>query len=144
MAALKLRNSGHRANGDSTPPPIRREPICARWCTRARLAIPAFHYTVALSGAASIPCAPYATFGSAELAASVVDTLGEQGRACLMANHGILCAGTDLDAALSLAVEVEYLAQVYTLTLQTGNAVILDDEEMQRVLERVRDYGQTS
>ena len=110
----------------------------------ARMAIPAFHYTVALSGAATIPCAPYATFGTAELAASVVDTLGNEGRACLMANHGILCAGTDLDAALALAVEVEYLARVYTLSLQTGNTVILEDEEMQRVLERMQDYGQGS
>ena len=59
-----------------------------------------------------------------------------------MANHGLLCAGTDLDAALSLAREVEYLAQVYTLTLQAGKAVILDDEEMQRVLKRVQAYGQ--
>jgi len=108
----------------------------------ARMAIPAFHYTVALSGAATIPCAPYATFGTAELAASVVDTLGNEGRACLMANHGILCAGTDLDAALALAVEVEYLARVYTLSLQTGNTVILEDKEMQRVLERMQDYGQ--
>ena len=108
----------------------------------ARMAIPAFHYTVALSGAASIPCAPYATFGSAELAAAVVTTLGEKGHACLMANHGILCTGTDLDAALALAIEVEYLARVYSLALHTGQCVILDDEEMQRVLIRVQDYGQ--
>jgi L-fuculose-phosphate aldolase len=110
----------------------------------ARMAIPAFHYTVALSSATSIPCAPYATFGSTQLATAVVDTLGDTGQACLMANHGILCAGTTLDAALALAIEVEYLAHVYTLTLQTGRAIILDDEEMHRVLERVQDYGQKS
>ena len=110
----------------------------------ARMAIPAFHYTVALSGASSIPCAPYATFGTAELAAAVIDTLGSTGRACLMANHGILCAGGNLDAALSLAGEVEYLARVYSLTLQTGKAVILDDKEMQRVLARIKDYGQNA
>ena len=108
----------------------------------ARMVIPAFHYSVALSGTISIPCAPYATFGTAQLATAIVDTLGSKGRACLMANHGILCAGADLEAAMALAVEVEYLAQTYTLTLQTGNAVILDDEEMQRVLERVQSYGQ--
>lgn len=108
----------------------------------ARMPIPAFHYTVALSGASTIPCAPYATFGTAELAASVVDTLGAEGRACLMANHGILCAGANLDTALSLAVELEYLAQVYLLSLQTGHVVILEHEEMQRVLDQMRDYGQ--
>lgn len=108
----------------------------------ARKSIPAFHYTVALSGASSIPCAPYATFGTPELATSVVKTLGASGRACLMANHGILCAADNLDSALSLANEVEYLARVYSLTLQLGNAVILDEQEMQRVLARVKDYGQ--
>jgi len=108
----------------------------------ARKSIPAFHYTVALSGASSIQCAPYATFGTPELATSIVETLGATGRACLMANHGILCASDNLEAALSLATEVEYLARVYSLTLQTGNAVILDEQEMQRVLARVKDYGQ--
>ncbi|MFT5446746.1 MAG: L-fuculose-phosphate aldolase [Gammaproteobacteria bacterium] len=108
----------------------------------ARKSIPAFHYTVALSGASSIPCAPYATFGTPELATSIVETLGASGRACLMANHGILCASDNLEGALSLATEVEYLARVYSLTLQVGNAVILDEQEMQRVLARVKDYGQ--
>ena len=108
----------------------------------ARKAIPAFHYTIALSGASSIPCAPYATFGTPELATSIVETLGASGRACLMANHGILCASDNLDSALSLANEVEYLARVYSLTLQVGNAVILDEQEMQRVLGRFKDYGQ--
>jgi L-fuculose-phosphate aldolase len=104
--------------------------------------IPAFHYTVALSGRSSIPCAPYATFGTPELANSVVETLGPSGRACLMANHGILCASDNLESALSLATEVEYLARVFSLTLQIGGAAILDEQEMQRVLARFKDYGQ--
>jgi L-fuculose-phosphate aldolase len=108
----------------------------------SRRAIPAFHYTVALSGAASIPCARYATFGSGELAGAVVQALGASGRACLMANHGMLAAGPDLDAALALAMEVEYLARVYLLALQAGPPVVLDEEEMARVLERIRGYGQ--
>jgi L-fuculose-phosphate aldolase len=109
-------------------------------CTRR--GIPAFHYTVALSGAAGIPCADYATFGSQELATAVVRALGRSRRACLMANHGMLTAAPDLDTALMLAREVEYLAQVYALSLQVGPPVVLDEEEMARVLQRIQGYGQ--
>ena len=109
-------------------------------CTRS--GIPAFHYMVAVAGSASIPCAPYATFGSPELAAAVVNTLGVGGRACLMANHGMLAAAPDLDAALSLAREVEFLAQTYCLSRQCGEPVILDDAEMGRVMASFRHYGQ--
>jgi len=108
----------------------------------ARREIPAFHYTVALTGAAGIPCAGYATFGSAELAVAVVQALGDGGRACLMANHGMLTAAGDLDTAIMLAREVEYLSQVYALSLQVGPPVLLDDDEMQRVLQRIKGYGQ--
>lgn len=108
----------------------------------ARRPIPAFHYTVALSGMREIPCAAYATFGSADLASAVVEALGSQGGACLMANHGLLTAHASLDGALSLAREVEYLARVYLLSMHAGPPVVLDDAEMDRVLERVRGYGQ--
>ena len=108
----------------------------------ARRSIPAFHYTVALSGAAEIPCADYATFGSPALADAVVAALGRSGCACLMANHGMLAVGADLDRALALAVEVEFLARVYALSLMVGPPAILDAAEMARVQERIRDYGQ--
>lgn len=106
----------------------------------ARRSIPAFHYTVAVTGATRIPCAGYATFGSPELADTVVAALGESGTACLMANHGMLAASADLDGALSLATEVENLARLYWLTLQAGGPVILDDAEMTGMLERIRAY----
>jgi L-fuculose-phosphate aldolase len=106
-----------------------------------RRAIPAFHYTVALSGAAQIPCAGYATFGSPQLADAVLGALGTHGRACLMANHGMLAAGADLNGALLLAREVEFLAQVYWLSLQAGSPELLDTAEMERVSERMRGYG---
>ncbi len=108
----------------------------------ARRAIPAFHYMVGLGGSSAIPCAGYATFGSEALAATVVDALGHEARACLMANHGMLAAGADLDAALALAIDVEHLSRVFLLTLQAGGPVILDDAEMTRVMALFADYGQ--
>jgi len=103
--------------------------------------IPAFHYMVAVAGGRNIRCAPYATFGSQALSDNALAAL--DGRtACLMANHGLLCLAKDLSAALALAVEVETLAQTYLQCLSAGEPVILDDEEMDRVLEKFKTYGQ--
>jgi L-fuculose-phosphate aldolase len=102
--------------------------------------IPAFHYMVAVAGGNSIRCAPYATFGTAELAAHALAAL-EGRRACLLANHGQLALGTSLEGALALAREVEELAAQYTLALGLGDVQLLDAAEMHVVLEKFRTYG---
>lgn len=102
--------------------------------------IPAFHYMVAVAGGSDIRCSGYATFGTQALSDHVLDAL--QGRkACLMANHGLICLERDLPRALALALEVEQLARAYYQCLLVGNPVILDDEEMQRVIEKFGSYG---
>ena len=106
-----------------------------------RRGIPAFHYMVAMAGGRDIRCAPYATFGSAELAAHAVAAMADR-RACLLANHGIIAAGADLASALALAVEVEGLAEMYWRALQLGEPVILSDAEMDTVVAKFRSYGQ--
>jgi L-fuculose-phosphate aldolase len=105
-----------------------------------RRPLPAFHYMVATAGGRDIRCAPYATFGTQKLSDHVVAALAGR-RACLMANHGLLCLGLNLDQALALAVEIETLARAYLLALSAGEPVLLDDAEMDRVLEKLRDYG---
>lgn len=107
----------------------------------ARKSIPAFHYIVAVAGGRDIPLAPYATFGTPELAAAVVETLKDR-RACLLANHGQIAFGDTLEAALDLAREVEALAAQYIAVLQLGSPHILDEEEMDRVLAKFETYGQ--
>lgn len=102
--------------------------------------IPAFHYMVAMAGGDDIRCAPYATFGSAELSAAALVALRGR-RACLLANHGMLAFGTSLDEALALAVEVETLARMYCQALLLGDPVILDDVQMRAVVARFADYG---
>jgi L-fuculose-phosphate aldolase len=102
--------------------------------------IPAFHYMVAAAGGKDIRCAAYATFGTQELSDAVLTALIER-KACLMANHGLLCLEHDLPRALALAIEIEHLAQVYQQCLEVGGPVILGDEEMAAVLEKFKDYG---
>jgi L-fuculose-phosphate aldolase len=103
--------------------------------------IPACHYMVAAMGGSPIRCTPYAVFGSKELSEYALAAL--EGRmACLLGNHGMIALGPDLAKALWMAVELETLARQYFLTLQIGGAVILSDDEIERVGERMRSgYG---
>lgn len=103
--------------------------------------IPAFHYMVAVAGGDSIRCAPYATFGTQELSDNALRALEER-KACLLANHGMICISESLEAALGLAVELESLARQYWQALQVGAPHILPPEEMLLVLEKFRSYGQ--
>ena len=103
--------------------------------------IPALHYMVAVGGGSSVPLAPYATFGSSELADAVVEAL--DGRfAALMANHGQVVVGRSLEAALTIAEEVEEQAAVYWGTLAIGGPKLLDEAEMDTVMDRFKTYGQ--
>lgn len=103
--------------------------------------IPPFHYMIARFGGDTIRCADYAIFGSAELSAAALTAMdGRKG--CLLANHGLLVAGRDLDEALALASELEELCEQYWRTCQLGRPVLLGSEEMAAVLEKFAGYGQ--
>ena len=107
----------------------------------AHKSIPAFHYMVAAAGGRDIPLVPYATFGTEALSKHVANGLAHR-NACLMANHGMIAVGATLAAALELATDVEVLAEQYWKVLQLGPAHVLPDDEMDRVLERFKSYGQ--
>ncbi|MDL2283660.1 class II aldolase/adducin family protein [Oxalobacter sp. OttesenSCG-928-P03] len=103
--------------------------------------IPPFHYMIALAGGDSIRCAPYALFGSQELSDLALIALKDR-YACLLAHHGMLAAGRNLKHALSVAIEVEALCEQYWRILQVGNPVLLSPEQMQKVFEQFKNYGQ--
>lgn len=73
--------------------------------------LPAVHYE-ALRLGGEIRVAPYATYGSPELAAAVLTAL-EGRRAALMAHHGALTHGPDLTAAIAATELLEWLAALY-------------------------------
>ena len=102
--------------------------------------IPAFHYMVAAAGGDSIRCAPYALFGSEKLAVHALQALSGR-RACLLANHGQITLGSNLDKAFALAVEVEALAAQYLAALTAGEPQLLDTTQMRAVIARFADYG---
>ena len=102
--------------------------------------IPAVHYLVAFSGQ-KVPLAPYATFGSNELAANIAGAIGDH-NAVLMANHGLATVGPNLSTAFAVAEEIELVARIYYQTKSIGEPVILDKGEMDRVIEKFTMYGQ--
>ena len=102
--------------------------------------IPAIHYMVAVAGGSDIRCAPYATFGTAELSAHAVEALRDR-KACLLAQHGMIAVGSSLSQAMWLAVEVETLARQYHGALQIGEPPILSEEEIENVIKRMASYG---
>lgn len=106
-----------------------------------RRQIPAFHYTVARFGGDDVRCADYATFGTEALSQAILAAI-QQRHACLMANHGAVVIGRDLDEAMSRALELEQLCEIYWRALQGGLPVLLDPEQMREVHQRYQDYGQ--
>ena len=102
--------------------------------------IPPFHYMIAVAGGDTIRCAPYELFGSKELSNVALRSL-EGRKACLLANHGMIALGRDLDDALALAIEVETLCEQYYRALQVAEPHILSNEQMQEVLEKFKGYG---
>jgi len=102
--------------------------------------IPPFHYMIALVGGANIHCAPYALFGSQALSDGALQALHDR-KACLLANHGMIALGRDLDQALDVTVAVETLCEQYWRALQIGEPYLLTEQEMAEVFERFKNYG---
>ncbi|MFK7857989.1 MAG: class II aldolase/adducin family protein [Granulosicoccus sp.] len=107
----------------------------------AREDIPACHYMIAAFGGNSVRCAEYETFGTAELSASMLRAMKDR-TACLLSNHGMVAGGKNLDNAMWAAVELETLSRQYYYAKLAGNMVILPEDEMARVLEKFKTYGQ--
>lgn len=113
------------------------------YCTTLAImerSIPPIHYMIAAAGGDSIRCAPYATFGTAELSANAVEALKGR-KACLLAHHGMIAVGASLASAMWLAVEVETLARQYVNCLQIGDPPVLSSKEIENVIERMSGYG---
>ncbi len=102
-------------------------------------ALPAVHYLIGFAGN-EVKCAPYATFGTQELAESACRTIGDT-KAVLLAHHGLLAAGVDLKEAFMVAEQVEYCAELYWRAKAIGTPAVISDKEMDTIIEKFGDYG---
>ena len=101
--------------------------------------IPPFHYMVALIGGEDIKCSKYATFGTHELSMNIIKAL-ENRKACLMSNHGQVAFGENLSKAFELAQELENICHQYIIALKLGEPTNLTFAEMQKILDKVKNY----
>jgi len=105
--------------------------------------LPCVHYQMLLLGG-TVRVAPYATFGTPELAEGVLDAL--EGRTgALMANHGALTYGPDLARAVDATELLEWACEIYWRAAALGNPRALDHGQRQSVVEAAvrRGYGAT-
>jgi L-fuculose-phosphate aldolase len=103
--------------------------------------IPPFHYMIAVVGGDTIRCASYALFGSQALSDNALSALQDR-KACLLANHGMIALGRDLEDALAVTVEVENLCEQYWRILQVNpNPPLLSEAEMREVFLQFKGYG---
>ena len=101
--------------------------------------LPALHYLVAYAGI-DVRCAEYATYGTVQLAKNAFEAMKDR-KACLLANHGLLAGGTDLNDAYNVTEEIEFCCELYCRTKAMGEPVILDKAEMELMVERFQNYG---
>jgi L-fuculose-phosphate aldolase len=105
--------------------------------------LPVVHYQMlALGGAVRV--APYATFGSDELAELTLDALRERS-AALMSNHGTIALGSDPEAATEATLLLEWACTVYWRAAMVGRPRVLDEKQQSAFVDAVtvRGYGLT-
>ncbi len=85
----------------------------------------------------------YGLPGSPEMAENVIKALGKNA-ACLVANHGAVAVGANMDAAFKVCTVLEMTAQIYYMARCIGEPKAIPQDKieyMQTVL--LRSYGQT-
>lgn len=103
--------------------------------------LPVIHYQQLLLGG-PIRVAPYATFGTPELAASVRDALRDR-TAALLASHGSVTVGATLAEAVERAELLEWLAGLHHRASTLGEPRVLTEQQQTDVITAAieRRYG---
>ncbi|MDX6740888.1 class II aldolase/adducin family protein [Actinocorallia sp. A-T 12471] len=105
--------------------------------------LPCVHYQQLTIGG-SVRVAPFAVFGSRELADAVSAALAGK-QAAILANHGTVAVGGDLAKAVENALLLEWAADLYTRASALGTPRALTEEQQLAVIEAAlaTGYGTT-
>lgn len=105
--------------------------------------IPPVHYMLTtLSEDGTVPLAPYATYGTDELAGHAGEALGRTHKACLLRNHGTIAVGESPEEAFSRTVVLEEMAEVYYRARLAGEPILLSDEQVAETAAKIAGYDQ--
>ncbi|MEV0096350.1 class II aldolase/adducin family protein [Streptomyces sp. NPDC050738] len=103
--------------------------------------LPLVHYMAAALGG-PVRVAPYALYGSEELAENVLRALaGRTG--CLLQNHGTLTYGTTLSQAYDRTAQLEWMCELWlkASALPGRDPHLLTTAQLEKVTEKLRGYG---
>ncbi|RKX89913.1 MAG: L-fuculose-phosphate aldolase [Spirochaetes bacterium] len=101
--------------------------------------LPAIHYLIA-SAEGNVRCAPYATFGTSELAKNALEGM-ENRKSVLLANHGLVSGARTIEQAFSIASNIEFIAGLYLTALAAGQTpTILSPEEVKNLNSQFTAY----
>ena len=104
--------------------------------------VPPVHYMITLLGG-PVRVAPYARFGSPELAQGSVDAMvGRSG--VLLRNHGATTYGDTLGKAYTRSIYLEWVCKLYHVATHLGEPALLTQEQLDEVAEGIGAYGQSA
>ncbi|WP_338695155.1 class II aldolase/adducin family protein [Streptomyces sp. Q6] len=104
--------------------------------------LPPVHYmTAALGGIVRV--APYATYGTEELAENMLTALADR-TGCLLQNHGTVTYGNTLSQAYDRTAQLEWMCRLWLTAHSVPGLTpsLLTGEQLDEVGERLRGYGQ--
>lgn len=102
--------------------------------------LPAVSYLVAFAGP-NVRCAPYETFGTKELAEVALEGMADR-RAVFLENHGMIAGAGNIEAAFTIAEEIEFCSRIYYQAKCIGEPKILSEEEVEKLSVKFQGYGQ--
>lgn len=104
--------------------------------------LPTIHYMAAALGG-PVRVAPYATYGTDELAENMLRALADR-TGCLLQNHGTIAYGATLDQAYDRTAQLEWMCRLWlTASSVPGlTPALLSREQVAEVGEKLRGYGQ--
>ncbi|WUS96340.1 class II aldolase/adducin family protein [Streptomyces sp. NBC_00708] len=104
--------------------------------------VPPVHYAAAILGG-TVRVAPYARYGTPELAANMLAALRDR-TGCLLANHGTVTYGATLDEAYDRTAQLEWLCHVWLAagSVPGRSPSLLTEDQLGEVGEALKGYGQ--
>ncbi|MEU1515308.1 class II aldolase/adducin family protein [Streptomyces sp. NPDC005811] len=104
--------------------------------------LPTVHYMAGALGG-PVRVAPYATYGTEELAAHALRALTDR-TGCLLQNHGTLTYGATLDEAFDRTAQLEWMCHLWlTASSVPGHTpTLLTRAQVTEAATRLRGYGQ--
>ncbi|MER7401529.1 class II aldolase/adducin family protein [Streptomyces sp. NPDC000070] len=104
--------------------------------------LPLIHYMAAALGG-PVRVAPYATYGTDELAENMLRALADRS-GCLLRNHGTITHGTSLDQAYDRTAQLEWMCRLWLTAASVPglSPSLLSMEQLTEVQKQLRDYGQ--